>query len=50
MLAALVPLVGIGNLAGRPIFSRLVGGGSYERVVTGTLVVAVLAGLVTAVL
>ena len=50
VLAALVPLVVIGNLAGRPIFSRLVGRGSYEAVLTGTLLAAVLVGLATAVL
>lgn len=46
VLAALVPLVAIGNLAGRPLFARLVGRGSYELVLTGTLVLAVLAVLV----
>jgi uncharacterized membrane protein YfcA len=50
VLAALVPLVVLGNLAGRPIFTRLVRRGSYEPVLTATLVVAVGAGLVTAVL
>ena len=50
VLAALVPLVVVGNLAGRPIFGRLVGRGSYESVLTGTLVVAVLVGLATALL
>ena len=50
VLAALVPLVVVGNLAGRPIFSRLAGGGAYEPVLTGILVLAVLAGLATAIL
>lgn len=50
VLAALVPLVIVGHRAGRPIFERLVGDGAYERVLTGTLVAAVLLGLVTAVL
>lgn len=50
VLAALVPVVAVGNLAGRPIFSRLVRRGSYERVLTGTLVVAVGVGLATALL
>ena len=49
VLAALVPLVVLGNLAGRPIFSRLAGGGAYEPVLTGILVLAVLAGLATAI-
>ena len=50
ILAALVPLVVVGNLAGRPMFSRLAGGGAYEPVLTGILVLAVLAGLATAIL
>ncbi len=50
VLAGLVPLVAIGNLAGRPLFARLVGRGSYELVLTATLVLAVLAGLLTALL
>ena len=50
VLAALVPLVIVGHRAGRPIFERLVGDGAYERVLTGTLVAAVVLGLVTAVL
>lgn len=49
VLAALVPLVVLGNLAGRPIFSRIARGRVYEPVLTGTLVVAVLAGLATAI-
>ena len=48
VLVALVPLVVLGNVAGRPIFGRLVGGGAYEPVLTGILVLAVLAGLATA--
>jgi uncharacterized membrane protein YfcA len=50
VLAATVPLVVLGHRAGRPVFARLVGGGSYEAVLTGTLVAAVGIGLVTAVL
>ena len=50
VLAALIPLVVLGNVAGRPIFGRLVGGGVYEPVLTGTLVLAVLIGLATAIL
>lgn len=50
VLAALVPLVIVGHRAGRPIFARLVGDGAYERVLTGTLVAAVVLGLLTAVL
>ena len=50
VLAALVPLVVLGNLAGRPIFNRLAGGGAYEPVLSGILVLAVLAGLATAII
>jgi hypothetical protein len=50
VLAAFVPLVVVGHRAGQPIFSRLVGEGAYETVLTGTLVAAVVLGLVTAVL
>src|SRR5262245_22539103 len=50
VLAAFVPLVVLGNLAGRPIFSRLAGGDAYEPVLTGTLVLAVVAGLATSIL
>lgn len=50
VLVATVPLVVLGHRTGRPVFARLVGDGSYERVLTGTLAVAVAVGLVTAVL
>jgi uncharacterized protein len=46
-LAALVPVVAVGHLAGRPVFARLAAG-HYERVLTGVLLVACAAGLVTA--
>jgi len=46
-LAALVPVVAVGHVAGRPIFARLAHG-HYEGVLTGVLLVAVVAGLVTA--
>jgi uncharacterized membrane protein YfcA len=46
-LAALVPLVAVGCLAGRPVFHRLAHG-HYEGVLTGVLLVAVAVGLVTA--
>lgn len=48
-LAAMVPLAVAGQLAGRPVFRRLAHG-SYERVVTVVLMVAVAAGLTTALL
>jgi uncharacterized protein len=46
-LAALVPVTAAGQLAGRPVFARLAAGRSYERVLTGVLVVTVTAGLLT---
>jgi hypothetical protein len=49
VLGVLVPLVVIGNLAGRPLFNRLAHGGAYEPVLSAVLVVAVLAGLTTAI-
>ncbi len=48
-LAALVPAVVVGHLAGRPVFARIAGD-HYEPVLTGVLVVTALAGLLTAVL
>jgi len=56
-LAALIPVVAVGHLAGRPVFHRLAhtqspsGSGAspqYEGVLTGVLLVACAAGLVTA--
>jgi uncharacterized membrane protein YfcA len=49
VLAALVPLVVVGNLVGRPLFGRLAGGGAYEPVLSSILVVAVVVGLATAI-
>jgi uncharacterized membrane protein YfcA len=46
-IAALVPVVAVGHLAGRPLFARLAGR-HYEGVLTGVLLVACGAGLVTA--
>ena len=45
-----MPLVLLAHLAGRPLFSHLAETGRYEPVLNATLVVAVVAGLVTAVL
>jgi hypothetical protein len=47
-LAALVPTVFAGHLAGRPVFARLAHG-HYEGVLTGVLLVAVCVGVITAV-
>lgn len=46
-LAGLVPLTAAGQLAGRPVFTRLAAASSYERVLTSVLLVTVLAGLVS---
>ena len=45
LIAVLVPLTAAGHLGGRRLFRRLAGEGGYEPVVTGVLVVSVLAGL-----
>ena len=47
-VAALVPLVAIGHVAGRPIFRRLAAG-HYEAVLTAVLTVSALAGLLVAI-
>jgi uncharacterized protein len=49
-LAVFVPLVALAHLAGRPLFAHLARSGSYEPVLNATLIVAVAAGLVTAVI
>jgi uncharacterized membrane protein YfcA len=49
LVAWLIPLVAAGHLAGRPVFARLARGGSYETVLTGVLIVAVVGGLVGAI-
>jgi uncharacterized membrane protein YfcA len=45
LVAALVPAVAAGHLAGRRMFARLAEGERYEPVLTGVLVIAVLVGL-----
>jgi uncharacterized protein len=50
LVAVLVPLVVLAHLSGRPLFAHLAASGRYEPVLNATLVVAVAAGLVTAVL
>lgn len=50
IVAVFVPLVLLAHLAGRPLFAHLAETGRYEPVLNATLVVAVVAGLVTAVL
>jgi uncharacterized membrane protein YfcA len=48
-LAALVPAVVVGHVAGRPVFARIAEH-RYEPVLTGVLIVTALAGLATALL
>jgi uncharacterized membrane protein YfcA len=50
IVALFVPLVLLAHIAGRPLFSHLAETGRYEPVLNATLVIAVVAGLVTAVL
>ncbi len=47
LVAALVPAVAAGHLAGRRAFAGLAAGESYEPVLNGILVAAVLAGLIS---
>ena len=48
-LAALVPLVAVGHVAGRPLFRRLAEG-AYEPVLTAVLAVSAVSGLLVALL
>jgi uncharacterized protein len=48
VLAAMVPLVVLGSLAGRRGFARLAAGEGYERVLTVVLLVSVTSGLLVA--
>jgi uncharacterized membrane protein YfcA len=50
LVAVFVPLVLVAQITGRPLFALLARRGGYEPVLNATLVVAVAAGLVTAVL
>jgi hypothetical protein len=45
-IAALVPLVAVGHLAGRRVFARLAASGRFETALNVGLVVALVAGLV----
>ena len=49
LVALLVPVVAVGQVAGRPLFRALARSRSFEPVVTGVLLVSVVAGLATAV-
>jgi uncharacterized protein len=49
LAAVLVPVVALGHLAGRPLFTALARSHRYEPVVTSLLVISVLAGLATAI-
>jgi uncharacterized membrane protein YfcA len=50
LLAAMVPTVALGHLAGRPVFARLARGGRYEPVLTVVLIVSIFGGLAGATL
>jgi uncharacterized membrane protein YfcA len=49
LVAFFVPLVAVAHLAGRPLFAHLAATGRYEPMLNATLVIAVVAGLVTAI-
>jgi uncharacterized protein len=49
-VAILGPVVVVAHIAGRPLFRVLVRSGSFDRVVTAVLLIAVVAGLLTALL
>ena len=49
LVALFVPLVALALLAGRPLFAHLAASGRYEPVLNATLMIAVVAGLVTAI-
>jgi uncharacterized protein len=49
LVALFIPLVALAHLAGRPLFAHLAASGRYEPVLNATLVIAVVAGLVTAI-
>ena len=49
LVAILVPIVALGQIAGRPLFGALARSRSFEPVVTGVLLVSVVAGLATAI-
>jgi uncharacterized membrane protein YfcA len=49
LVAILVPIVAIGQIAGRPLFGALAHSRAFEPVVTGVLLASVVAGLATAV-
>ncbi len=46
-LAVLVPLTAVGQLLGRPLFKRLVGGASYERVLAVVLTLSIVLGMIS---
>jgi uncharacterized protein len=49
LVALFVPLVALAHLAGRPLFASLASSGRYEPMLNVTLVIAVVAGLATAI-
>jgi hypothetical protein len=50
LIAILVPVVAIGQMAGRPLFRALADSHAFEPIVTAILLVSVVVGLATAVL
>jgi uncharacterized membrane protein YfcA len=50
LVALCVPLAAAGHLLGRPLFARLARGRRYEPVLTGVLLVSIVAGLASATL
>lgn len=50
LVAILVPVVAVGQVAGRPLFAALAQSRAFEPVITGVLLVSVVLGLTTAVL
>jgi uncharacterized membrane protein YfcA len=49
LVAILIPVVAVGHLAGRPLFTALARSRRYEPVVTALLVISILVGLATAI-
>jgi uncharacterized membrane protein YfcA len=46
-LAILIPLTAVGQMLGRPLFRRLVGAASYERVLTVVLALSIVLGMIS---
>jgi len=46
-LAILIPLTAVGQVLGRPLFRRLVGAASYERVLAVVLMLSIALGMIS---